>query len=277
MRVSRVLNGKLNATRAQTRVSAQAARREGAYLNVETAQVSLVGNRSDNQDRASVVIGDNRILLTVADGMGGHIGGDVAAEAAIDALVRSFKRLRGGIHDIGDFMRAGIAEAHEAVVMLGAELAPELRPRTTITLCIVADNCATWAHVGDSRIYLLRDQKVLTRTRDHSAVEMLVRQGLIKDADVHTHPMRNFVEQCLGGEPELPTITVSDPFPLMAGDIVLLCSDGLWAPLSDQYLAQEMGTRLDLQTLLEVMAAEATERAAPTSDNVTAVALRWMD
>jgi serine/threonine protein phosphatase PrpC len=181
------------------------------------------------------------------------------------------------MRDAGDFMRASIAEAHEAVVMLGSELAPELRPRTTITLCVVADNAATWAHVGDSRIYLIRDQKVFTRTRDHSAVEMLVRQGLIKDADVHTHPMRNFVEQCLGGEPELPTITVNDPLPLMAGDIVLLCSDGFWAPLSDQYLAQELGTRLDLQTLLEVLASEAAERASPTSDNVTAAALRWMD
>jgi len=209
--------------------------------------------------------------------MGGHIGGDVAAETAIDALVRCFKRQKGGIRDAGDFLRESIAEAHEAVVMLGAALAPELRPRTTITVCLVADNTGTWAHVGDSRIYLIRDQKVLTRTRDHSAVELLVQQGLLKDADVHTHPMRNFVEQCLGGEPELPNITITDPKPFMAGDIVVLCSDGFWAPLTDAYLAHELMLNLGLQTTLDVLAAEAEERAAPSSDNVTAVALKWLD
>lgn len=246
-------------------------------MDVETAQVSRQGNRSDNQDRAAIVVTDTRILLTVADGMGGHIGGDVAAEAAIDALVRNFKRQKSGIRDAGDFLRESIVEAHEAVVMLGAALAPELRPRTTITVCLIADDCATWAHVGDSRIYLIRDQKVFIRTRDHSAVELLVQQGLLKDADVHTHPMRNFVEQCLGGEPELPLISISDPKALMPGDVTLLCSDGFWAPLGEQHVAAELGSHLELQTLLDILALEAEEKASPSSDNVTAVALRWID
>jgi PPM family protein phosphatase len=246
-------------------------------LNVETAQVTRQGNRNDNQDRASIVVTDTRILLAVADGMGGHIGGDVAAETAIDALVRAFKRLKGGIGNVEEFLKVSICDAHEAVVALGSELAPELRPRTTITVCIVTDNTATWAHVGDSRVYMLRDKKVFFRTRDHSAVELLVQQGLLKDADVHTHPMRNFVEQCLGGEPEIPRITIHDPVPMMAGDVVVLCSDGFWAPLSGEYMAQEIALHLELQSTLDILAAEAEERAAPSSDNVTAVALRWME
>ena len=140
------------------------------------------------------------------------------------------------------------------------------------------DNCSTWAHVGDSRIYLFRDKKVLTRTRDHSAVELLVQQGLLKDADVHTHPMRNFVEQCLGGEPEMPNISIAEPRQLMAGDVVLLCSDGFWAPLSETHVAEEMTTlNIEIQTNLDLLAAEAEENASPSSDNVTAVALRWME
>lgn len=246
-------------------------------MNVETAQSTRQGNRNDNQDRASIVVTDTRILLAVADGMGGHIGGDVAAEAAIDALVRCFKRQRGSIRDAGDFMRESIAEAHEAVVMLGAALSPELRPRTTITVCLIMDNCAVWAHVGDSRIYLFRDKKVLIRTRDHSAVELLVQQGLLRDADVHTHPMRNFVEQCLGGEPEMPNISIAEPRQLMAGDVVLLCSDGFWAPLAEIHVAEEMNSHIELQVNLDVLAAEAEENASPSSDNVTAVALRWME
>jgi PPM family protein phosphatase len=246
-------------------------------LNVETAQVSRQGNRSENQDRASVVVTDSLILLAVADGMGGHAAGDVAAESAIDSLIRAFKQTRGSIHDPAEFLRMSIVDAHEAVVLLGSQLPPEVRPRTTITACLITDGVACWAHVGDSRIYLIRDQHVLTRTRDHSAVEILAQQGLLSDDALARHPLRNFVDQCLGGDPELPTIAIAPPHPLLAGDVLLLCSDGLWAPLEDGYIANELGTHLELQLSLDLIAAEAESRASPSSDNVTGVALRWQD
>ncbi|HET7921298.1 MAG TPA: PP2C family serine/threonine-protein phosphatase [Gammaproteobacteria bacterium] len=246
-------------------------------MNVETGQVSRQGNRSENQDRASLVVTDTRILLAVADGMGGHAAGDVAAEAAIDSLVRAFKHIRGSMHDPAEFLHTSIVDAHEAVVLLGEALPPEVRPRTTITACVITDNMACWAHVGDSRIYLIRDHKVLVRTRDHSAVEMLARQGLLSDDALARHPLRNFVDQCLGGDPELPTITIAPTHPLMAGDTLLLCSDGLWAPLDDRYIASELGAPLELQLSLDLIAAEAESRAAPSSDNVTGVALRWLE
>lgn len=246
-------------------------------MNVETAQVSRQGNRSENQDRASVVVTDTRILLAVADGMGGHAAGDVAAESAIDSLVRAFKQTRGSIHDPAEFLRMSIVEAHEAVVLLGSSLPPEVRPRTTITACLILDNVAVWAHVGDSRIYLIRDQQVLVRTRDHSAVELLAQQGLLSDEAMSRHPLRNFVDQCLGGDPELPTITIAPPHPLLAGDVLLLCSDGLWAPLDDRHIANELGSNLELQLSLDLIAAEAESRASPSSDNVTGVALRWQE
>ncbi|HET7395074.1 MAG TPA: protein phosphatase 2C domain-containing protein [Gammaproteobacteria bacterium] len=246
-------------------------------MNVETAQVSRQGNRSENQDRASVVVTDSLILLAVADGMGGHAAGDVAAESAVDSLIRAFKQTRGNIHDPAEFLRMSIVDAHEAVVLLGSQLPPEVRPRTTITACLITDGVAVWAHVGDSRIYLIRDQHVLARTRDHSAVEILARQGLLSDEDMARHPLRNFVDQCLGGDPELPTIAIAPPHPLLAGDVLLLCSDGLWAPLEDSYIANELGTNLELQLSLELVAGEAESRASPSSDNVTGVALRWQD
>lgn len=246
-------------------------------MNVETAQVSRQGNRSENQDRAGVVITDSFILLAVADGMGGHAAGDVAAESAIDTLVRAFKHTRGSIHDPAEFLRMSIVDAHEAVVMLGSQLPTEVRPRTTITVCLIMDGVAIWAHVGDSRIYLIRDQHVFIRTRDHSAVETLAQQGLLSDEALARHPLRNFVDQCLGGDPELPTITIAPPHPLLAGDVLLLCSDGLWAPLDDRYIANELGGHVELQLALDLLAAEAESRASPSSDNVTGVALRWQD
>lgn len=244
-------------------------------MNLETAQVSRQGNRNENQDRARIVVAETRVLLTVADGMGGHVGGDIAAETAVETLVQLFQG-SDATPDPAEFLRRAIIAAHEAVVALGDGLDPELRPRTTITACLVFAGMVRWAHVGDSRVYFVRDGRLLVRTRDHSAVEILAQQGLLDDKDLALHPLRNFVDQCLGGDPALPTIDVSEPQPLLAGDVILLCSDGLWAPLTDAHLAGTLGEQLELQASLDTLAMEAELRATPASDNITAAALRWL-
>lgn len=243
-------------------------------MKVETAQVSRQGNRNENQDRVRIVVTNRHVLLTVADGMGGHAGGDIAAEAAVQTLERIFQD-SDSLLEPAEFLRRSIISAHQAVVALGAKLDQELRPRTTITACLVTAGMVRWAHVGDSRVYFIRDNRVLARTRDHSAVEILAQQGLLEDTELAMHPLRNFVDQCLGGEPEIPTIDISDPHPLLAGDVVLLCSDGLWAPLSDVQIADALGEKQGLRVVLEALAMEAEMRAAPASDNITAAALRW--
>ena len=244
-------------------------------MNPETAQVTRQGNRDENQDRVRIVAAEPRVLLTVADGMGGHAGGALAAQTAVETLVRTFQN--DAAPDPAEFLRRSIADAHHAVVALGAYLDPEVRPRTTITACLVTASMVRWAHVGDSRVYFIRDRKVLERTRDHSAVEILAQQGLLEDVDLASHPLHNFVDQCLGGKSELPTITISDPRPLLAGDVVLLCSDGFWSPLEGEQLTQALGDTLTLQAGLESLALQAELRSTPMSDNVTAAALRWRD
>ena len=156
--------------------------------------------RTVNQDAA--LASERLHLFAVADGMGGHRGGELAAQAAIDSFVRSFKRERPLASNTREFLTASIAEAHREVFAIGAEVPFDHRPRTTIVLCIVADGVARWAHVGDSRAYLLRGGKVHSRTRDHSAVESLYQQGQITEAQMLRHPLRNMVERCLGGEAE---------------------------------------------------------------------------
>ena len=101
-------------------------------------------------------------------------------------------------------------------------------------MCLVQDAAAYWAHVGDSRVYQLRQSRVLERTRDHSHVEVLLREGLITEAEVQGHPMRNYVECCLGGDAALPEMSISARRRLKAGDVLLLCTDGMWANLQDQ-------------------------------------------
>jgi serine/threonine protein phosphatase PrpC len=242
----------------------------------ETADTTRIGDREVNQDRACVVLGDEAVLLAVCDGMGGHSDGERAAQAAIDVFVKAFKDDRPTPATYEQFLRRAVEHAHHAVVKLGANRDFDHRPRTTCTLCVVGDGVARWAHVGDSRIYLFRKGRTFIRTRDHSAVESLYRQGQITEAQMLNHPLRNFVEQCLGGEPDLPQIEVGREQELKPGDVVLLCCDGLWAPLEENELAGRLSAAEDLDAELAALAEHAEKSSDGHSDNVTATALRWL-
>src|SRR6185436_14966619 len=137
-------------------------------LRIEYAEVSLLGNRTDNQDRVSVAVSEHSALLVVIDGMGGHSDGARAAETAIKVLVEAFWHTPQSILDPLGFLHLSLGRAHEEVAKLGANLPLELRPRATCALCLVQQGSAFWAHIGDSRVYLLRRGKVFKRTRDHA-------------------------------------------------------------------------------------------------------------
>jgi serine/threonine protein phosphatase PrpC len=153
----------------------------------------------------------------------------------------------------------------------------ETRPRATCAICLVQQAAAYWAHVGDSRVYQIRNNSVRERTRDHSHVEQLLREGLITEAEVQNHPMRNFVECCLGGDAVLPDMTTSRRKPLEPDDILLLCTDGLWANLRDEDIGSfyRPGNG-ELRTALQQLGERAVQASAPFSDNTTAAALRYL-
>jgi serine/threonine protein phosphatase PrpC len=246
-------------------------------LRIEYADISLVGDREDNQDRASVAANDKAALLVVVDGMGGHSDGSRAADTALKSLLDSFHRVSAPLFDPLGFLHMSLSKAHDDVARLGSGQNIESRPRATVAVCLVQEGAAYWAHVGDSRVYLLRHGKVVERTRDHSHVELLLREGKITEEEIPTHPMRNFVECCLGGDPAIPEMTISGRHALQPGDVVLLCSDGIWANLRDSDIAGFF--RDDTQHLrawLEALGRRAVQASAPFSDNSTAVVLRWL-
>jgi serine/threonine protein phosphatase PrpC len=247
-------------------------------LHTESAQISHLGQRETNQDRVAIVKHDDHVLLVVIDGMGGHADGERAAQVAIESVVASFEQSPRPVVDPMGFLRLAVHSAHDAVVQLGESLPLFARPRATCAICLVQEGSACWAHVGDSRIYLLRGAGVHVRTRDHSHVELLRREGLISEEDMLTHPMRNYVEFCLGGEPDYPGMDVSSLHPLEAGDRVLLCSDGLWGGLPEARLAS-LGADADsaLQQQLQTLADAAVAAASPYADNTTAAVLRVTD
>ena len=174
------------------------------------------------------------------------------------------------------FLHLTLGRAHREVVAIGTSLPMEQRPRATCAACVVQDGSAYWAHLGDSRVYHLRSGAARSRTRDHSHVEQLLRDGLIREDEVHGHPMRNYVECCLGGDRALPDMSVSRRQRLASGDVLLVCTDGVWANLGDAEIAT--CTRAGARSLAEEvpeLARRAVIASAPHSDNTSLVALRW--
>jgi serine/threonine protein phosphatase PrpC len=244
-------------------------------LRYETAEISLIGDRDQNQDRVAILCRDDCAFLVVVDGMGGHSEGDKAAEVARRSFIRSFDETEGMIPDPGGFVEDAVRRAHEAVTAIGEGLSVEHKPRATCASCLVLGGEAWWAHVGDARVYLLRSGRVIRRTRDHSHVEVLLREGLIREEEIPGHPMRHYVECCLGGESALPR-QHNDPasIGLSAGDTLLVCSDGLWSGVSDEMIGQSSTAGGLVAEWLEALSERARAANAPYSDNTTAAALR---
>ncbi len=137
------------------------------------------------------------------------------------------------------------------------------------------ENSAWWAHIGDSRVYLVRNGAIALRTRDHSHVELLLQEGLITEAQAQNHPLRNFVECCIGGDPILPEMSLARRLQLRPGDQLLVCSDGFWANLTDEEIVLGFGTGAPLRDVLTVLADRAVRTGGAGSDNTSAAALRW--
>jgi serine/threonine protein phosphatase PrpC len=245
-------------------------------MRIEYAKVSALGDRSDNQDRAAVVAASDAALMLVFDGMGGHADGARAAETGLKVVQDMFLGETLPIFDPQGFLYLALSRAHDEVVALGRDLAVDFRPRATCAVCLVQEDGAFWAHIGDSRIYHVRDGRVLSRSRDHSHVEVLIQEGAITEAEAADHPMRNFVECCIGGYSPVPDISVTGKRKLEPGDTLLACSDGLWSGLTDDDVAV-IGTpgTDNLTENLKRVSLKALQTNAPYSDNTTGTALRW--
>jgi len=246
-------------------------------VELDTAQISLTGDRSDNQDRAEILISDESVFAIVADGMGGHARGDLAAETAIASLVTSFRRARHARTAPPDFLAAAITAAHQEVLELGAGMRAEIRPGTIVVCALVSQDKVWWANVGDSRAYQLRQGAIVERTRDHTVVEALIAAGELTREQAPFHPERHIVEYCLGVDETPPPANIAGPHDLAPGDFVLLCSDGLWSQLGEPLIIERLSESEVMEDTLSELAHDAVRAARPQSDNVTAVCLHVLE
>jgi serine/threonine protein phosphatase PrpC len=237
-------------------------------------QQSHIGGRKVNQDRMGYSFTRDALLLVLADGMGGHLRGEMAAAIAMQTMSAWFqKHATPYVKKPERFLEQAFLAAHHEIHRYRAAHNLPDTPRTTVVACLIQHNSAIWAHCGDSRLYWLRRGQILGRTRDHSHIEHLIAQGRAAPAERATHPDRNKLYNCLGAS-SLPKVELSRQASLQAGDVVLLCSDGLWAMLPDEEITRRLSTQTIVRAVPD-MIGMATAIAGDKSDNTTALAIMW--
>ncbi len=235
-------------------------------------QVSRKGGRQLNEDRMGYSYTRSSSILLLADGMGGHPEGEVAAQLALQAMSAMYqKQANPEIEDITAFLTSAVMAAHRQIIKYAIEKGMLDTPRTTVVAVVVQNGTATWVHCGDSRFYLVRKDELVVRTRDHSYLEQPPKGHT--PSRMAEHQNRNILFTCLGS-PAKPVFDIAGPVPLQQGDKLLLCSDGLWGTLSDDEIVHGLGRGVVGEVVPDLVEM-ALQRAGAASDNVTAIALEW--
>lgn len=244
-------------------------------MNFSVHQASHIGNRKFNQDRVAYAYSNDALLLVLADGMGGHLHGELASGLTIETFVESFARYAQSFCiDPQLFLANTMRDANRRILEISHAGMGGSAPGSTCVAALVQEGKVYWGHAGDSRFYLLRNGAVLAVTRDHSMVQQWVDWGMITAAEAHINSQRNKITNCLGGAKGLFYMEPGEPVELRQDDVLLLGSDGLWGPFSDEELAEAFAAT-PVAEALDNLIERALEREDGHSDNITGIALRW--
>lgn len=242
-------------------------------MQLEIATLTEQGARGYNEDRIGHWSDGRFAALLVADGAGGHGGGDVAASRVRDCVLDGFAAAPSLDPAI---LKSLVALANEQVLAgqrQGGRLA-SMRSTLVFAAFDLIGGRMIWVHSGDSRAYLFRGHAIVARTADHSLVQQLVDNGMLNDEQARQHPQRNVLLSALGALPNELEVKVSELMRLETGDAVLLCSDGVWEPLGDVALTVSLGTTGSAAQWARVLQHEVASRAKPEQDNYSAVVAR---
>lgn len=240
-------------------------------------QNSRQGQRAHNEDRLAYSYSKDSLLLVLADGMGGHRHGEIAAELAIKTLTDAFQRLaKPLLNSPAKFLTDHIQQVHDMIESVTQTQNLAESPRTTIVAAIIQRGYLYCAHAGDSRLYHFRGNHLLFRTEDHSIVQSLYNRGLISKQEMAMHPYKNKIHNCIGGK-EAPKIDLSNRMELLEGDTVLLCTDGLWGCLKDSEIKSILNKYDDVTEATNILMDKAEKTANEHGDNLSAITLQWGD
>ena len=246
-------------------------------LSLDIALLTDPGGRPYNEDACGHWNSENQLCCVLADGAGGHNGGDIASRHAVEATLQAFSQRPT---DDGTALANLLRETNLSLRAQREPGTPRADMHTTI-VCLVLnldDGRAHWAHVGDSRLYWFRGGAMVRRTTDHSIVQSLVDAGLLAPQDLRTHPQRSELRSALGVAQEDLEVGQADLGPgdhVVSGDVFMLCTDGLWEYVDDACLERTLAAAANPQQWLDALAEEV--RAACVNrrnhDNFTALAV----
>lgn len=235
-------------------------------------QISRKGGREKNEDRMGYCYTRDAGLFALADGMGGHPEGEVASQLALQTLAAMFQReAKPQLKDPLRFLHDAVIAGHHQLLRYATERGLMDTPRTTVVACVLQGNAAYWAHCGDSRLYLVRGDKLIARTRDHSYTEL--QETLSQVVPIGERFNRNVLFTCLGS-PGKPVVDTAGPLLLQGGDRVLLCSDGLWGAVDDAQIVEQVARHAITDAVPELVEL-ALRSAGSKSDNVTVLSVEW--
>jgi serine/threonine protein phosphatase PrpC len=235
-------------------------------------QVSRKGGREKNEDRMGYCYTRDAGLFALADGMGGHPEGEVASQLSLQTLAAMFQRdCKPTLADPLRFLQEAVVAGHHQLLRYATQRALIDTPRTTIVACLLQGNAAYWVHCGDSRLYLVRGDKLVARTRDHSYSEL--QHTMSQVVPMGDRFNRNVLFTCLGS-PGKPVIDTVGPLLLQSGDRLLLCSDGLWGTVSDTVITDQLASQPLSESVPELVE-QALRNGGAKSDNVSVLAVEF--
>ncbi|MBN8487159.1 MAG: serine/threonine-protein phosphatase [Burkholderiales bacterium] len=235
-------------------------------------QISRKGGRELNEDRMGYCYTRDSGLFALADGMGGHPEGEVAAQLALQTLASTFQReAKPVLKNPTKFLQDAILSGHHQLLRYATEKGLVDTPRTTVVACVIQGKSAYWAHCGDSRLYLVRGGQLNARTRDHSYAEL--QQTLAQVVPIEANFNRSVLFTCLGS-PGKPVVDTAGPTVLRPGDRLVLCSDGLWSVVPDDEIVDTL-TQRPLSDAVPELVEQALRNGGSHSDNVTVLVVEW--
>ena len=252
---------------------------DAGALTIELAILSRPGGREYNEDACGHWHSDRHICCVVADGVGGHGGGDVASRLAVQHLITQYSSAPlGQPEEVQELLR----DTNVAVIRhRESDGSPQLADMHSTVVALFVEletGRALWGHVGDSRLYLFRDDQMLAHTRDHSFVQSLVDAGMLSSEQLRNHPKRSELLSALGTDPEQLLVTASaKPWSLQPGDVFLLCTDGLWEYVDEAEMCSSLARADDAQLWVNALEALVLKNAAAQGkrnhDNFSAISI----
>jgi len=251
----------------------------GALPPIELSILSRQGGREYNEDACGHWHSDQHLCCVVADGAGGHGGGDIASKLAVRHVIEQFA---AAPLDTPEEVADLLLDTNATVLRQQANGGVQSDMHSTVVALFVdlAGGRALWGHAGDSRLYLFRDGQMLSRTRDHSVVQSLVEAGLVSPYQMNSHPQRSELLSALGTDPEHMRVSAaSRPWVLRAGDVFLLCTDGLWEHVDDAEMSASLARAASasdwLVSLEDLVLRHAAASGKTHHDNFSGIAV-WV-